>query len=244
MSSSTASGKAAGKGKLLSTVVAVVVVAGLWFAERQGWLAKLGIELDTKRSVTETSGGGAGEAGGATPKKQAAPPTGKSSVPEDAKPKPPTQKPPAEKPPAQQPPPSKQPPAQQPPAQQPPATETQPPTAGTIPTGTRRVLDAFRRGRSDVQVTVEGRVARTLRDDEEGSRHQRFIFQLDGSDHTVLVAHNIDLAPRVPLKEGDRVSIAGEYEYNEEGGVLHWTHHDPARRHPDGWIRHDGKTYK
>jgi hypothetical protein len=225
---SSASGKAAGNGKRLSTVAAVVVVAGLWFAERQGWLGKLGIELGGRPSVTETGAGGTSGVGGAVPKQQVAPPAGDPSVPAVSEPKPPAQ----------------QPPTPQPGTQRPPATKTPPPTADVIPTGTRRVLDAFRRGRSDVQVTVEGRVARTLRDDEEGSRHQRFIFQLEGSDHTLLVAHNIDLAPRVPLKEGDRVSIAGEYEYNEEGGVLHWTHHDPARRHPDGWIRHDGKTYK
>lgn len=228
MSPSSASGKPAGNGKLLSTVVALVVVAGLWFAERQGWLAKVGIELDGTPSLTKTGADDTSDVGGAAPKKQVVPPTSNPSVPEAPKPKPPTQEPPT-------PPPG---------TQQPPATKAPSPTADVVPTGTRRVLDAFRRGRSDVQVTVEGRVARTLRDDEEGSRHQRFIFQLAGSDHTLLVAHNIDLAPRVPLKEGDRVSIAGEYEYNEEGGVLHWTHHDPARRHPDGWIRHDGKTYK
>lgn len=116
--------------------------------------------------------------------------------------------------------------------------------APAVPSGTQQILEAFRRGRSGLQVGVDARVERTLPDDDEGDRHQRFIVRLAGSDHTVLVAHNIDLAPRVPLKPGDDVTILGDYEPNDRGGVLHWTHHDPAGRHPAGWIRHAGKTYK
>ena len=116
--------------------------------------------------------------------------------------------------------------------------------AVAVPSGTQQILEAFRRGRSGLLVGVDARVERMLPDDDDGDRHQRFIVRLAGSDHTVLVAHNIDLAPRVPLKKGDEVSILGEYEPNDVGGVVHWTHHDPAGRHPDGWIRHAGKTYK
>jgi hypothetical protein len=46
-----------------------------------------------------------------------------------------------------------------------------------------------------------------LRDDNEGSRHQKFILSLDNG-LTVLVAHNIDLAPRIDhLRKGDRVEF-------------------------------------
>ncbi len=114
----------------------------------------------------------------------------------------------------------------------------------SIPAGTRQILDAHRRGRSDVIVEAVGTVARTLRDDDDGDRHQRFVLRLEGADHTVLVAHNLDLAPRVPLKEGDTVTLKGEYEHNAEGGVLHWTHRDPSGRHPGGWIRHAEKLYQ
>lgn len=101
----------------------------------------------------------------------------------------------------------------------------------------------FAERRSDVVVRAAGSVARVLADDNDGSRHQRFIVELP-SGLTVLVAHNIDLAPRVPLRRGDRVEVKGEYEWNERGGVLHWTHHDPRGRHEGGWIRHDGDTYE
>lgn len=106
------------------------------------------------------------------------------------------------------------------------------------------LAEAFRARRSDLQVQGEGRVLKLLQDDRDGSRHQRFILEL-ASGQTLLVAHNIDLAPRVEgLQEGDRVEFYGEYEWNAKGGVLHWTHHDPQGRHPGGWLRHDGRTYQ
>ena len=101
----------------------------------------------------------------------------------------------------------------------------------------------FAARRSDVNVEVSGDVERVLVDDNQGSRHQRFILEL-ASGHTVLVAHNIDLARRVPLGRGDRVEVKGEYEWNQRGGVLHWTHRDPQRRHEGGWIKHRGETYQ
>jgi hypothetical protein len=106
------------------------------------------------------------------------------------------------------------------------------------------LYDAYKHHRSNVQVEASGRVDRVLRDDTEGARHQRFIVRLD-SGRTVLISHNIDLAPRVDsLSEGDAISFAGEYEWNDRGGVIHWTHHDPAGRHVAGWLRHNGKTYQ
>jgi hypothetical protein len=76
---------------------------------------------------------------------------------------------------------------------------------------------------NNTQVRGAGVVERTLSDDNDGSRHQRFILRL-ASGQTLLVAHNIDLAPRVAnLRTGDTVEFSGEYEWNEKGGVVHWT---------------------
>jgi len=83
-----------------------------------------------------------------------------------------------------------------------------------------------------------------LPDDNDGSRHQRFILQLN-SGQTLLIAHNIDIAPRIPvLRQGDEVAFRGQYEWNPEGGVIHWTHHDPGGQHPGGWLKHEGQTYQ
>lgn len=97
---------------------------------------------------------------------------------------------------------------------------------------------------SDVQVLGAAKVTRILSDDLKGSRHQRFILGLS-SGGTILVAHNIDLAARIPdIAVGDTVEFYGEYEWNVKGGVVHWTHHDPARRHVDGWLVHRGSKYQ
>jgi len=103
---------------------------------------------------------------------------------------------------------------------------------------------AFKNRTSNVQVEGEGVVTRILADDNSGSKHQRFIVRLK-SGQTVLIAHNIDIAPRVAaLQEADRVRFYGEYVWNEMGGMVHWTHHDPARKHVAGWVKHNGRTYQ
>lgn len=96
--------------------------------------------------------------------------------------------------------------------------------------------------RRDQQLEGVGVVSRVLPDDNDGSRHQRFILTL-ANGRTLLVAHNIDLAPRLTgLDRGDTVAFFGEFEPNAQGGVVHWTHHDPAGRHVAGWLRHEGRT--
>lgn len=106
------------------------------------------------------------------------------------------------------------------------------------------ITDAFQNRTSDIQVRGSGIVSRILSDDNKGSRHQRFILRLS-SGQTLLVAHNIDLAPRIDnLQNGDSVQFYGEYEWNSKGGVIHWTHHDPSNKHVSGWLEHNGRKYK
>ena len=113
-----------------------------------------------------------------------------------------------------------------------------------LPAADQAIREAFDSRRSDLQVQGQGTVTKLLPDDNNGARHQRFILQLPVGI-TVLVAHNIDLAARIPnLKVGDVVAFNGEYEWNSKGGVIHWTHHDPRGQHEAGWLRHDGVTYQ
>jgi Protein of unknown function (DUF3465) len=87
-------------------------------------------------------------------------------------------------------------------------------------------------------------VARNLADDRDGSPHQRFIITTDGG-LSLLVAHNLDLAPRLQgLAPGDVVTVLGEYEWNEKGGLMHWTHDDPQGQHVAGYIEWRGKRYQ
>jgi hypothetical protein len=46
------------------------------------------------------------------------------------------------------------------------------------------------------------------------------------------------------VERGDTVTVQGIYEWNDRGGVVHWTHHDPDGRGPGGWIRHRGEVYR
>ena len=110
--------------------------------------------------------------------------------------------------------------------------------------GLSLIQQAFDRRQSNVLVQSIGHVKAVLADDNEGSRHQKFILGLENG-LTVLVAHNIDLAPRIKnIQKGDTVEFYGEYEYTEKGGVIHWTHHDPQNRHVGGWLKHEGEIYQ
>lgn len=119
-------------------------------------------------------------------------------------------------------------------------------TSSDSPNSTRDTTSlsaAIHDRRSDVVVEAEGVVAKVLPDDTEGDRHQRFLVDLPGSER-VLIAHNIDLATRAPLRAGDPVRFKGEFEWNDRGGVVHWTHRDPNGRHAHGWIEIAGRRYE
>jgi cold shock CspA family protein len=118
------------------------------------------------------------------------------------------------------------------------------PETSQINGGDQALANAFANHQSNLQIQGRGTVIRVLPDDVNGSRHQRFILRV-GSGQTLLVAHNIDLAPRIgSLREGDEIMFNGEYEWNQKGGVIHWTHHDPNGSHIAGWIKHNGQTYQ
>jgi hypothetical protein len=94
------------------------------------------------------------------------------------------------------------------------------------------------------QFSGSGEVIKVLSDDNKGSKHQRFILRLP-SGQTILIAHNIDIAQRIPsLRVGEIISFNGVYETNSKGGVVHWTHRDPKGRHNSGWLQKNGQTYQ
>jgi hypothetical protein len=119
---------------------------------------------------------------------------------------------------------------------------TQPPAARECDGDT--LAAAYRKHQSRVEVCGHGVIAKVLRDDTQGIRHQRFVVRLPPGQ-TVLIAYNFDLAPRIDgLRTGSPVEFVGEYEWNGQGGVVHWTHRDPGGHHSPGWIRYEGKQYQ
>ena len=88
-------------------------------------------------------------------------------------------------------------------------------------------------------ITLGGRVTELLPEDTKGSRHQ--LFRYETAKGLVKVAHNTDLAPYVPVRVGDRVTVRGEYLAQPR--VIHWSHHDP-KGGPGGYIEHQGRRYE
>lgn len=114
----------------------------------------------------------------------------------------------------------------------------------TVQNSDQKLAEAFENQTNNLQIEGTGIVTRLLTDDTAGSRHQRFIVKL-ASGQTLLIAHNIDLAPKIlDLKVGDRITFYGEYEWNNQGGVIHWTHKDPAQVHETGWLKHKNTIYQ
>lgn len=119
---------------------------------------------------------------------------------------------------------------------------------------------AFERKISDVALTIKGKVSRILEDDSGLTPHQRFVVEVPASPetagrgghsgHTILIAHNLERAYKVPVKLGDKVEVHGTYVWNKYGGIIHNTHHDDREAcrkvldgrvvcgpaHDDGWI--------
>ncbi|HEX9141037.1 MAG TPA: DUF3465 domain-containing protein [Gaiellaceae bacterium] len=99
--------------------------------------------------------------------------------------------------------------------------------------------------RSLVEVTADGAVTSVLADESGPSGvHQRFIIRLTGVSQTVLVDNNVTIGQRVPVAPSDDVTVHGEYVWNDQGGLIHFTHHDPAPAHEGGWIELHGTRYQ
>ena len=107
------------------------------------------------------------------------------------------------------------------------------------------VKAAFERHADAVQVTANGAIDRVLADqDGPSGPHQRFIVRLPDVGMTLLVEHNLSLAPRVPVVLGEPVVVHGEYIWNSQGGLVHFTHDDADRSHEGGYIVYGGRRYE
>lgn len=112
----------------------------------------------------------------------------------------------------------------------------------TAPKTLNKLYKARKDSNAKFWVTVRGIVIKILKDDLIGTRHQKFLLKID-DDFTLLISHNIDLAPRAPISQGSAVSVSGLYEWNKRGGLIHWTHHDPKGKRKGGWIKIKNKKY-
>jgi hypothetical protein len=106
------------------------------------------------------------------------------------------------------------------------------------------IVGDFHNHQSNVEVTADATVVRLLADRTSSTgTHEQFIIKLSSGDLTIEVEHNISIAQRAPLKVGDHVIVHGEYIWNAQGGLIHFTHHDPQGTHEGGYIQDGGTTY-
>lgn len=121
------------------------------------------------------------------------------------------------------------------------------PTSSPAASGTpddSAVAADFANHRSQVEVTVDGVVVRTFPDRTSNTgTHEQFIIKLTSEDLTVEIEHNISIGQRVPVSDGDHLVVHGEYIWNAQGGLIHFTHHDPQGTHENGYIIDNGTTY-
>ena len=75
------------------------------------------------------------------------------------------------------------------------------------------------------------------------STHEAFTVQTPAGPASIV--DNVGIAPPVPVTVGDAIQVRGEmvHDRGKPFPVVHWTHHDPSHRHPDGFIRFHGKRY-
>jgi hypothetical protein len=108
------------------------------------------------------------------------------------------------------------------------------------------VCQSFSSQASKQEVLAEGRIAYVLGTSNGPSgEHEGFLLKLSGDcDLLVRVETNVDITGPVPLRAGETVTVKGEYEFEPTGGVVHWTHHDPAGRHIGGYVLAAGKLYQ
>ena len=106
------------------------------------------------------------------------------------------------------------------------------------------IVTDFHNHQSNVEVTADATVLRLLPDRTSATgTHEQFIIKLSSGDLTIEVEHNISIATRAPVKQGDHVIVHGEYIWNAQGGLIHFTHHDPQGTHEGGYIQDAGTTY-
>lgn len=100
--------------------------------------------------------------------------------------------------------------------------------------GNKIVEKAYATHQTDFHISIIGEIIKVLPDDTIGIPHQRFLVRLPESKQTVLIVHNLDYGDRLHVAKGDIMKITGEYVWNQHGGLIHLTHHDPNQQFKPG----------
>jgi hypothetical protein len=87
------------------------------------------------------------------------------------------------------------------------------------------------------------KVVKILPPDTKGLPHQKFVIQLSDT-RLVSVVSNLKLCEKIPVEINDIVSVGGEYlPTGKFSGLVHWTHFDPEKKRPHGYIAMGDKLF-
>lgn len=121
--------------------------------------------------------------------------------------------------------------------------------AGNLPLSSTQIADdsdIVRAINDQRQVNfVEGGglvVVKILPDDTNGLKHQKWVVRLSNG-MAMQAVYNSDMCPRVPVKIGDVIAMGGQFIWTKGGALIHWLHHDPKGRRPDGFVLLNGTYY-
>lgn len=92
----------------------------------------------------------------------------------------------------------------------------------------------FIRHESGQWITVAGRFDRRYPDANGRLTHQRFVMSCANGLH-LLVVNDVSIGMRVPFVRLARVVVRGQYEWDSQGGLLHFTHRSDSGG-VGGWI--------
>lgn len=94
---------------------------------------------------------------------------------------------------------------------------------------------AFAQHFRDIFISTHGTITEIMPDDTTGIPHQRFLIKTE-SNHSLLIIYNIENNTRLKIAVGDYIHVEGTYVWNKYGGIIHETHSDINKNHPDGSI--------
>jgi hypothetical protein len=94
-------------------------------------------------------------------------------------------------------------------------------SSSEISTSDIAIEKAFKNGQSDIQIGGSGKVIKILRDDTQGSRHQRFIVELNsGQSLAATIKEIFSLGRRYPWRKPEHCPCCGGRRVWGHGYVL------------------------
>jgi len=106
--------------------------------------------------------------------------------------------------------------------------------------GCASVATAYRDHRAFLWLTLAAHAVEVLPDSFGRYQHQRFLIRCR-TGQQVLIVNDVTVGQRVPVKPGDPVAVRGEYIWNRQGGLIHFTHSSAGGE--QGWILQGDHVY-